>query len=77
MNSQYPAVIEYYVNGITLEICQGKIPDLFRQAYFGPITKFELPDTKVNNDEFDCWLSLYRNSNAWFEQRLLEESKCN
>ncbi|MEE9574066.1 MAG: hypothetical protein V3W20_13510 [Candidatus Neomarinimicrobiota bacterium] len=77
MNNKPLFVGRYREKDITIEICSGTIPDVFRKLHFSPITNFELPDTKVNNEEFNCWLTLYRNSNAWFEQRLLEESQCN
>lgn len=82
MNYQLPIIAKYCINEITVEVCHGEIPDVFRQLRFGPITEFELPDTKVTDKEFRCWLDSYRRANlsginAWFEHMLLEESQCN
>lgn len=51
MNSPLPTTVRCCVKGITLEICHGKIPNIFRQLRFDPITKFELPDTKVTDKD--------------------------
>lgn len=77
MNDLLPTIAKCYMNGITLEICQGEIPDIFRRLRFNTITEFELPDTKDTDKEFNDWLNLYRGSGGWFERELLRESQCN
>jgi hypothetical protein len=81
-------ILRYNVNGITVEVCRGEIPDSFRLQNFGPIKKLELPDTKVSDEEFNNWLSRYRDAINWydfsssadpttvFDHHLLEESQC-
>ena len=76
MNSQLPIVAKCHVNGITLEICQGNIPDIFRQLHFDPITEFELPDDKSER-EFRTWITLYRRAQEWSARNLLSRSLCN
>lgn len=71
------ALAKCRVNGITLEVCQGEIPDVFRLLRFDPITELELPDTKASDVEFKAWIGLYRHSSILFGQALLGESQCN
>lgn len=67
MDDSLPKTLRCHIDGIT----------------YDPVTKFELPDTKVRNvdkqgrfiDEFQEWLILYRHANPWFEFHLLEESQ--
>lgn len=85
MHDLLPKTLRCRIDGITLEVCHGEIPDIFRQLRYDPVTEFELPDTKVRNidergcfvDEFQEWLTLYRHANPWFELQLLEEAQCN
>ncbi len=49
MNDLLPKTLRCRVDEITIEVCHGEIPEIFRQLYYNPITKFELPDTKVRN----------------------------
>jgi hypothetical protein len=76
MNHLLPTTIRYRVNGITREVCQGEIPDIFRQLQFDPVTELELPDTKATDDEFTAWLSIYRHSSPFMMHILLEEAQC-
>jgi len=77
MEEPVAIILRTKVSGITLDVCHGEIPDVFRQLWFSEITEPELPDAKVSDNEFNDWLSLYRHSNCWFERQLLEESLCN
>ena len=89
MIDMLPAVVKYNVDGIAVEVCHGEIPDSFRLQNFGPITELELPDAKVSDEEFNDWLSRYRDAINWydfsssanpttvFDHHLLEESQCN
>ena len=78
MNNPLHTVTQHIENGIILEVCYGKIPEIFRQLHFGPITEFELPDTKATNSEFQDWLIFYSKAkeSLWVEQRLMEMAKC-
>ncbi len=77
MNSPLPTVVRCRVNKITLEICHGNIPDIFRQLRFGSTIEFKLPDTKVTDEEFQKWLEFYRHINPWLAPQLLEKIQCN
>lgn len=70
-------VARCYLNGIKIESCFGTIPDVFRQLWFDNHKELELPDTQINGQDFLEWLRYYRCANTWFEENLLEESKCN
>lgn len=48
------------IDGITIELSRGEIPDRFRTSRFGPITEFELPDTKGTDEEFNEFIDSYR-----------------
>lgn len=76
MNNQLPVIVNYRVNGITLEVCHGKIPHIYHILKFGPIVEPELPDTKVTDEEFQDWLFLYRRAGPVAERQLLEEAQC-
>ena len=52
MNNTIPIITRYRVNRIVVDVCHGEIPDIFRTSRFGPISKFELPDTKCTDQEF-------------------------
>lgn len=67
----------FVANNLTVEICHGDIPDIFRQLWFGPLKEFKLPDTKVTEQTFQRWLDLYRHASPDFEQQLLDVAKCN
>lgn len=71
------SVAKCRINGITLEVCYGEIPDIFRLLWFVPITEFELPDTKGSDEDFSNWLGLYRHARPLDEQSLLEKAQCN
>lgn len=76
--NQLPVIIRSRVNGVTIKVCHGKIPDMFRLLRFDPVQEFELPDTKESDEDFNDWLGLYRiSTTTWFEHFLLEESQCN
>lgn len=77
MDNLIPITLRCRFNGITLEVCHGKISDIFRQLRYGPVVEFELPDTKVTEEEFQHWLRLYRDAPSCFERKLLEEVQCN
>ena len=77
MNNLIPTTLRFRVNETTVEVCHGDIPDIFGQLQYDPIKELELPDTKVSDEEFQDWLSLYRCSGGWFKHRLLKESQCN
>lgn len=77
MNNPLPTIVRSHINSITLEICHGEIPDVCRLLRFDPITEPKLPDTKITDEEFQDWLSLYRRANLFRGQQLLEESQCN
>lgn len=77
MNDLLPTVVRYRINEITLEVCHGKIPDIFQALWFDPVTDLDLPDAKASDEEFQDWLGLYRHANSWFKSQLLEESQCN
>lgn len=64
------------IKGITLEVCHGDIPDVFRLLWFGQTTELKLPDTKTKDDDFNNWLKLYRNSKHSETQSLLDISQC-
>lgn len=67
-------VIGCNVDGVRLEYCNGPIPDRFGLIH-QKISELELPDTKVSDEEFEDFLSLYRHASPWFAYQLLEESK--
>lgn len=69
-----PTVVKCRSNDFILEVCHGEIPDICRLLWFGPITKFELPDTKVSYKEFNDWLKLYRRCYTQAARLLLEEA---
>ncbi|RLC88995.1 MAG: hypothetical protein DRJ03_00095 [Chloroflexi bacterium] len=77
MDDLLPTVARCRVNGITLEVYHGEIPDVCRLLRFDPITEFELPDAKASDEDFEDWLALYRHAKPWFAGMLLEEAKCN
>ncbi len=77
MNNVIPTTLRFNINEITIEVCHGDIPNIFGQLRHDPVKEFELPDTKVSYEEFQDWLSIYRNSSNWFGYILLEESQCN
>lgn len=60
MNNQIPITLRSRVNGITVEVCHGEIPEIFRQLWFGPIVEPKLPDTKGTDEEFQEFLWRYR-----------------
>lgn len=72
-----PTIVRCRSNNFVLEVCHGEIPDVCRLLWFDPITKLELPDTKVSNEEFNDWLRLYRRCDPQSEQLLLKEAQCN
>jgi hypothetical protein len=84
MNNQIPRVVRFKNNGITVEICHGEIPDVFRELWFSPVIEMELPDAKVSYEEgsdedFQGWLRYYRSIhelNLYHTRRALEISKC-
>lgn len=65
----------FAADNLTVEICHGNIPDIFRQLRSGPLKEFELPDTKVPERKFHRWLDLYRHASPDFEQQLLDVAK--
>lgn len=85
--ARFPTIMECHNNGITIEVCHGEIPDILRQYGFsysphlritwGHVREFELPDTKVSDEEFREWLELYRHAAPWLEYPLLEDAQCN
>ncbi len=85
MNNLLPVILRSNINGTTIEVCHGEIPDIFRWLYFDPITEPELPDTKGTDEEFQEFLHHYRNAYQWYNPQwdkwasnyLLEKSKCN
>ncbi len=72
MDSQIPITLRSRVNGITVEVCHGKIPEIFQQLRFDPITEPELPDTKGTDEEFQRFLHHYRDAYQWLNDYLLE-----
>ncbi len=81
MNDLIPKTLKYRVDGITIEVCHGEIPEIFRQLNYDPVTEFELPDTKnnewqtgISNEEFEEWLDAYRFASSGFASFLLMES---
>ncbi len=76
MNNLSPVVVRSRVNGITLEVCHGEIPDVCRLLRFGPMVEPELPDTKVTDEEFQDWIFRYRRAGLIMEQQVLEEAQC-
>ena len=68
--ARFPTIMEYNNNGITIEVCHGEIPDIFRQhgfsvsphlrITFGSIKEFELPDKEGTDGEFQEWLIGYK-----------------
>jgi hypothetical protein len=72
-----PIVLKTNISGIDLEVCHGEIIDMFRSFWFGPITKFELPDTQGTYYNFDHWLSMYRKARPNSARILLGLIKCN
>lgn len=76
MNEPIPVVAKCRINGILLEVCHGEISDIFRLLWFGPVTEFELPDTKRSDEEFRVWLEFYRPSSSSLGKTLLEITQC-
>lgn len=76
MDDLLPKTLRCRINGITLEVCHGEIPQIFQQLWFDPITEFELPKSRAPDKEFIAWLEIYRHAQGNLEQQLLIGALC-
>ena len=80
MRTQMPIVIRFLgknMGSIPIDVCHGKIPDIFMTSMFGPTTEFELPDAKEDDGCFLAWLYGYRVCSSDTQEEVLEWSQCN
>lgn len=70
-------VVQSKINGITIEVCHGEIPDEFRQLKFGTLKELELPDRKVTDEQFDIWwIDAFREAGPKMSKYLLDNARC-